>query len=269
MIKVIAGAVKHPTNRSLADFHAYWGQRHGPLFARTPELRRYVQHHTLAEAYGGSPRPTHDGASMFWYDDIAALRAPSPLLGDVIGPQDDELYEWYVRSARYGAPDALTLRETVMADDRQLFDRSAHWPLHAKRTSVAAMEHVIVDGQTTPDMVKAIFTAARLPGLSLDEFSQRWRTIHGPLAARAPGLANARWLLRAVVRRSGRAAQSDCVARVAHAARGRPDAVRLSHGDRRGPRAGSLVILRRRAEGSASTHVSASGFFGYGPRMTE
>jgi len=188
VIKVIAGAVKHPTNRSLADFHAYWGQRHGPLFARTPELRRYVQHHTLAEAYGGSPRPTHDGASMFWYDDLEALRAPSPLLGDVIGPQDDELYEWYVRSARYGAPDALTLRETVMADDRQLFDRSAHWPLHAKRTSVAAMEHVIVDGQTTPDMVKAIFTAARLPGLSLDEFSQRWRTIHGPLAARAPGL---------------------------------------------------------------------------------
>jgi uncharacterized protein (TIGR02118 family) len=188
VIKVIAGAIKHPTNRSLADFHAYWGTRHGPLFARTPELRRYVQHHTLPEAYAGSPRPTHDGASMFWYDDLDALRAPSPLLGDVIGPQDGELYEWYVRSARYGAPDALTLRETVMADDRQLFDRSSIWPLHAKRTSVAALEHVIVDGQTTPDMVKAIFTAARLPGLSLDEFSLRWRTVHGPLAARAPGL---------------------------------------------------------------------------------
>jgi len=188
VIKVIAGAIKHPTNRSLADFHAYWGQKHGPLFACTPELRRYVQHHTLPEAYASSPRPTHDGASMFWYDDLDAMRASSPLLGEVISPRDGDLYEWYVRSARYGAPDALTLREAVIADDRQLFDRSSHWPLHAKRTSVAAVEHIILDGQTTPDMVKAIFTAARLPGLSLDEFSQRWRTVHGPLAARTPGL---------------------------------------------------------------------------------
>ena len=188
MIKVIAGAVRHPTNRSLTDFHAYWGQRHGPLFAKTPELRRYVQHHTLPEVYGGSPRPTHDGASMFWYDDLSAMRQPSPRLCEVITPADGELYDWYVRSNRYGDPNTMTLRETVMADDRQLFDRSSHWPLHARRTSVAAEEHVILDGPTTPTMVKGIFTAARLPGLSLDEFSERWRTVHGPLAARAPGL---------------------------------------------------------------------------------
>jgi uncharacterized protein (TIGR02118 family) len=80
------------------------------------------------------------------------------------------------------------LRETVIADDRQLFDRSPYWPLHAKRTSVAAQEHVIVDGPTTPNMVKAIFTAARLPGLSLDDFSNRWRMVHGPLAAQLPGV---------------------------------------------------------------------------------
>jgi uncharacterized protein (TIGR02118 family) len=147
-----------------------------------------VQHHSLPEAYGGSPGPTLDGASLFWYDDLAALSTNSPLLREVLTPDEPELYEWYVRSARFGPPDSTTLRQTVLADDRQLFDRSTNWPVHTKRTSVAAREHVIVDGPTEPSMVKAIFTTARLPGLSLDEFSERWRTVHGPLAAQAPGL---------------------------------------------------------------------------------
>ena len=190
MIKVIAGACRHPTHRSLADFHQYWGERHGPLFARTPELRGYVQHHTLPAAYGGDPAPTHDGASMFWYADLDGLRqtTPSPNLAEAIQPQDGDLFEWYVHSARYGDPARLTLRETVMADDRQLFDRSNEWPLHPKRTSVVAEERVVVDGPTTPTMVKAIFTAARLPGLSLQEFSTHWFDVHGPLAAKVPGL---------------------------------------------------------------------------------
>jgi uncharacterized protein (TIGR02118 family) len=125
---------------------------------------------------------------VFWYDDLAALNQPSPTLAEVIPDTETELYDWYVRSGRYGAAESTTLRETVLADDRQLFDRSPYWPLHAKRTSVAAVEHVIVDGPTTPDMVKAIFTAARLPGLSLDDFSNRWLMVHGPLAALLPGL---------------------------------------------------------------------------------
>jgi len=188
VIKVISGALRHPTNRSLTDFHRYWGERHGPLFARTPGLRRYVQHHTLPEAYGGSPHPTHDGASMFWYDDLAALLQPSPLLCDVLKSDERELYDWYVAPARYGPPDTTTLSATVRADDRQLFDRSPNWPVHIKRTSVAAIEYVIIDGPTEPGMVKAIFTAARLPGLSLAEFFERWRTVHGAIAARVPGL---------------------------------------------------------------------------------
>src|SRR5438046_2674052 len=60
VIKVIAGANRHPTNRSLGEFQRYWAEKHGPLFSKTPELRRYVQHITLPEAYGGDPAPTHD-----------------------------------------------------------------------------------------------------------------------------------------------------------------------------------------------------------------
>jgi len=164
VIKVIAPAQRHPANRSLADFHRYWAESHGPLFAKTAEVRRYVQHLTLPEAYGGEPAPTFDGASIFWYDDLEALRRPSE------------------------APEAFALREAVIADDRQLFDRSRDWPMHLRRASVVAQERVVVEGETRPSMVKAVFIASRLPGLTLDEFFGRWYEVHGVLAAKLPGL---------------------------------------------------------------------------------
>lgn len=186
----MSGAIKHPRNRTLAEFHDYWGTRHGPLFAHTPSLRQYVQHHTLEAAVDAEPRPTLDGASFFWYDDLEALRqpAPSPKLSDAITEAEPELFDWYVRSRRYGDPDVMTLSETVRADDRQLFDREPGWPLHHKRTSIVAVEHVVVDGSTTPSMVKLVVGASRLPGLTLEEFREHWAEVHGPLGANLPGL---------------------------------------------------------------------------------
>src|SRR5215467_13617593 len=93
MIKIISAACMHPTNRSRGEFFQYWRERHGPLFGHTPALRRYVQHFSLDEAYGGSTTPTHDGASMFWYDDVESLRtATSPLLSDAVTPDDGVIY---------------------------------------------------------------------------------------------------------------------------------------------------------------------------------
>jgi uncharacterized protein (TIGR02118 family) len=164
MIKVIAPAIINPGTRSLAEFHRYWAESHGPLFSNTKNLWGYVQHLTLAESYDGDPRPTHDGASMFWYEDLEALRNP---------PKNAE---------------AVALSEAVRADDRQLFDRLPGWPLSHKRASVIATERIIVDGKTTPEMVKAIFVASRIPGLTPDEFFQHWLEVHGPLGAQVPGL---------------------------------------------------------------------------------
>jgi uncharacterized protein (TIGR02118 family) len=164
VIKVVAPALMQPGARTLAEFHNYWAQSHGPLFSQTKDLRRYVQHLTLPEAYGRDPAPTYDGVSMFWYDDLEALRTPSNL------------------------PEAIALREAVREDDRQLFDRLPGWPLSHKRASVVATERVIVDGETSPEMVKAIFIASKLPGLTLAEFFEHWHDVHGPLAARVPGL---------------------------------------------------------------------------------
>ena len=192
MIKVIAGAIKNPARRTQEEFHTYWQERHGPLFAKTPELRRYVQHHSLPEAYQGTPAATMHGASMFWFDDdLDVLRNPpeSPKLSQVIGPAETTLYEHYVASKRYGDPESMTLRETVLADDRQLFDRNPDWPLDAKRTSVVARERIIVDGPTTPDMIKVVWTFSRKPGLTLPEFQEHWFEVHGQqLGAKLPGM---------------------------------------------------------------------------------
>ena len=164
MLRVIAPAIRHPTNRNLVDFHAYWQQQHGPLYARTTILRRYVQHLTLHEAYDDDPAPSYDGVSMFWFDDLETL----------LHRGDD--------------PDAAVHYAAVLADDRQLFDRSTDWPLAHRRASVVGTEHVIVDGPTEPSMVKGIFLLARRPGLSLQDLSDHWRDVDGPNVARLPGL---------------------------------------------------------------------------------
>jgi uncharacterized protein (TIGR02118 family) len=164
MIKVAAAAQRHPSNRQLEAFHGYWAVSHGPLFSNSPRLRRYVQHLTLPEAYGVEPAPTFDGVSIFWYDDLDARRFGAS------GEQAD------------------ALRHAVDDDDAQLFDRRDDWPTHQRRTSIVAEERIILDGQTSAEMVKAIFFASRLPGLSLEQFFDHWLHNHGALGERLPGL---------------------------------------------------------------------------------
>jgi len=190
LIKRIGCAIKHPTNRSLDDFQAYWATHHGPLFSHTPELLRYVQHITLVEAYGGTPAPTHDGVSMFWYPDMESLNsAPtSPRLADIVTERSEDTYAWYVKAKRYGSPEEMTLQQTVSADDRQLFDRSTEWPTDHRRSNVTARERVIMEGQTNPSMVKAVVMVGRRPGLTVQEFQEQWAGAHGQLMSKIPGL---------------------------------------------------------------------------------
>jgi uncharacterized protein (TIGR02118 family) len=192
MIKVLAPALHHPDNRTLEEFHRYWGETHGPLFANTANLRRYVQHLTLPEAYGGEPAPTFDGVSMFWYDELRTEFAlPSDaetaeLIRAVLGTTPGPV------APASGAPvpedrEAALVR-AVLKDDVQLFDRSLTWPMHHKRAFVAAHERVIVDGDSSPSMVKAIFIVSKRSGLTLSEFFERWERVLGPLAARVLGV---------------------------------------------------------------------------------
>jgi uncharacterized protein (TIGR02118 family) len=82
----------------------------------------------------------------------------------------------------------MTLQETVIADDRQLFDRSTAWPTDHRRSNVTAIEHVVLEGTPSPSMVKAVFMVSRRPGLTTDEFQEHWLGEHGRLVAQSPAL---------------------------------------------------------------------------------
>jgi uncharacterized protein (TIGR02118 family) len=160
------------------------------MYSHTPHLRRYVQHINMPDACRGLGVATFDGASVFWFDSLDSLLHPpeSPKLIDAIPVAHGAVYDWYVGSARYGNPRTLTLAENSRFDDRQLFDRATTWPTDGRRSHVVATERVIVEGPTAPGMVKAIFVMARKPGLTVQEFQERWCDHHGQLVAQLPGL---------------------------------------------------------------------------------
>jgi len=55
-------------------FQRYWREVHGPLAARIPVIRRYVQSHARLSAYAKGRAPAWDGAAIAWFDDTAAMR---------------------------------------------------------------------------------------------------------------------------------------------------------------------------------------------------
>jgi uncharacterized protein (TIGR02118 family) len=74
MVKAIFIATKMP-GLSLGEFFEHWQNVHGPLAARVPGLRRYVQNHAVPEAYVTTATQTHDGWAEMWFDDLASLQA--------------------------------------------------------------------------------------------------------------------------------------------------------------------------------------------------
>lgn len=57
------------------DFQRYWREVHGPLAAKIPMIRRYVQSHTRPSAYERGRTPAYDGVAITWFDDTGAMRA--------------------------------------------------------------------------------------------------------------------------------------------------------------------------------------------------
>jgi len=73
----------------ISKFHAYWRDSHGPLAAKIAVIRRYVQSHTLMEAYAEEVPPAYDGVAETWFDNTAGMRrsAASP---EYIATRSDE-----------------------------------------------------------------------------------------------------------------------------------------------------------------------------------
>jgi len=73
MLKLVYCITKLPA-LSDAEFHRYWREVHGPIAARIPGVRKYVQCHAIDRALGGR-KPSYDGVAELWFDDWAALES--------------------------------------------------------------------------------------------------------------------------------------------------------------------------------------------------
>jgi|FLYL01.1.fsa_nt_gi uncharacterized protein (TIGR02118 family) len=88
MVKLIY-CITRKEGMPVEEFQRYWRETHGPIAARIPGLRRYVQCHVVPSLYGREQAPAYDGAAELWFDDLDALRAAmrSP---ETAAAQEDE-----------------------------------------------------------------------------------------------------------------------------------------------------------------------------------
>jgi uncharacterized protein (TIGR02118 family) len=77
MVKM-AGFATRKVGMDAEAFQKYWREIHGPLAAKIPQLRRYVQCHPLLSAYRGGRQPIYDGVALSWFDSTAAMREKPP-----------------------------------------------------------------------------------------------------------------------------------------------------------------------------------------------
>ena len=73
-IKMITFLNKRP-DVTVEFFQNHWRHNHGPIAARIPGLRRYVQCHVAPGIYAAGRNPLFDGVPFSWFEDIDALRA--------------------------------------------------------------------------------------------------------------------------------------------------------------------------------------------------
>ncbi len=87
MIKLIYCINRKP-GMSVEEFRAYWKGKHAEIAKAIPNVRRYVQNHTLESSYA-TGQPPYDGAAELWFDDmesfLEALGSPA-----IQAARDDE-----------------------------------------------------------------------------------------------------------------------------------------------------------------------------------
>ncbi len=149
MLKIVT-LLKRRAGLSVADFQSHLRDTYGPLAAKGPGLRGYVQSCALPQGYGKGEL-LFDAIGEMWFD--------SP-----------EAYEAYLGSPQFAA---------ACADESNFLDIS--------RTLVMPVDvHVIKDGRVPDNAVKNIEFVNKRPGMALDAFRAYWRNVHGPLASTIP-----------------------------------------------------------------------------------
>lgn len=151
MVKAIY-FIKRKPGMSLEAFRAYWLKEHAELVLKVPELCKYVQSHTLDSGYRRH-EPIYDGIAELWYENTDVMRR----IADT--------------------PES----RAAGADDANFIDMS-------KFAFILTQERVQKENPLEPAMPKMISFIKRKPGMSVEEFQSYWRTHHGELARKLPGL---------------------------------------------------------------------------------
>jgi uncharacterized protein (TIGR02118 family) len=146
----VAILLKRRADLSIHEFQNRLRSRYGPLAAKGPGLRRYVQSCALPQGY-----------------------TKGELLFDAIGEMWFDSADDHHRCV--GSPEFAAACE----EESTLLDRS--------RTVVMPVDvYVIKDGAVPKEAVKNIEFVNRRPGMAPEPFRSYWRNVHGPLAAKIP-----------------------------------------------------------------------------------
>jgi uncharacterized protein (TIGR02118 family) len=73
MVHLVEFVTRKP-GMSVEAFQHHWSSMHGPLGAKIPMVRRYVQRHVRPAAYRDGRQPPYDGVAEVWFDSTAAMR---------------------------------------------------------------------------------------------------------------------------------------------------------------------------------------------------
>ena len=72
-VKMLSLLTRKPGSE-VASFQAYWRTQHGPLAAKIPQMRRYIQCHVRPSGYADGCAPRYDGVAEVWFDSFQAIR---------------------------------------------------------------------------------------------------------------------------------------------------------------------------------------------------
>jgi uncharacterized protein (TIGR02118 family) len=148
----IVTLMKRRSGVSVGDFQTHLRDKYGPLAAKGPGLRRYVQSCALVQGYTKGEL-LFDAIGEMWFDTM-------------------EAYHRCLHSVEFAR---------AREDENAFLDRS--------RTVIMPVEvHVIRDGAIPDNAVKNIEFVNRRRSMPLAAFRAYWRDVHGPLAATIPVL---------------------------------------------------------------------------------
>jgi len=156
------GLMRKKDSWTFEDFNAYWGDRHGKLAGKIPNLREYWQNPVIDRLQRGIEFARgpwdFDGFSQLWFDDA---------------------------NEADGAFDRGPLSEELITDENY-FLGGLHIVTASQREVIA-----VPDEPARGALLKRISTLRRRSDMSEEDFRREWK-VHGAMVQQMPGVSGYR-----------------------------------------------------------------------------